>query len=628
MRRSGVHRTDLFEPCLVVSPGTDAGRRDDSRTPVPLPPDARLAILRDRIPDPRSRDGHRAAIRDHPLGSTAVIVWRAVRGDRARLGPTLASVAVALVLIAIAIGPAEAASGPTRLSDAAVDPRTATTSTTVTFSVTYRNREGSPVDWARVIVGGTSQALVATGPEDWKRDVRLTWSGRIPAGTHAVAFEAMSRDRFTDRLDAGSLTVTPAPTPAPTPTPTPGPTPAATATSRPTTAPTPAPSVAPTPTSRPTSAPSAHPTATATPRPPSSSMSTASPGVSSDGPSGGASTPVAPGPPGPDAGGAATSEPSDVPGSGSAPTDPDAAGDPEVPEPSADAIGVLDPGRGPSSAPGGWSGGSGGSGGSSGSGGTGPDTTSGGVSGSSGGVGDLGPVVGAIGSIAFGQSAVSPLGLVLTLAATSSVVGATMALSLFGKRRRHGEQPEDDVTMAGHAAEGLVVAASTLIGQGMPVVSQAVPGAPADAEADMPRWRRPSLLEARKADPLRDATVVPRLTFDHGLVGALDGRERRVIRYSVVRLLDTPDELRAAEIGFLDHGDEVQLLEKRGVYWLVLCPDGRRGWIHKMTLGDVIVEASPTSPSATMPIDADSWTMGEGVDRDVLAAYLESRRRP
>ena len=108
----------------------------------------------------------------------------------------------------------------------------------------------------------------------------------------------------------------------------------------------------------------------------------------------------------------------------------------------------------------------------------------------------------------------------------------------------------------------------------------------------MPRWRRPSLLEARKADPIRDAIDAPRLTFDHGLVGPIDGRERRLIRYSLVRLLDIPDELRGTEIAFLDQGDEVQLLEKRGVYWLVLCPDGRQGWIHKMTLGDQLGDSA------------------------------------
>ena len=143
----------------------------------------------------------------------------------------------------------------------------------------------------------------------------------------------------------------------------------------------------------------------------------------------------------------------------------------------------------------------------------------------------------------------------------------------------------------------------------------------------MPRWRRPSLMEARKADPIRDAVAAPRLTFDHGLVGPLDGRERRLIRYTLVRLLDMPDELRGTEIGSLDQGDEVQLLEKRGTYWLVLCPDGAPGL-------DPQDDArrrrrrrrlSPSAPTATMPIAADTWTMGDDVDGDVLSAYLESR---
>jgi len=146
----------------------------------------------------------------------------------------------------------------------------------------------------------------------------------------------------------------------------------------------------------------------------------------------------------------------------------------------------------------------------------------------------------------------------------------------------------------------------------------------------LPRWRRPSLLQARKADPIRDTTPAPRLTFDEGLTGPLGGRERRVVRYRVVRLLDTPDELRGQEIGYLDQGDEVQLLDKYGAYCLVVAPDGQQGWLHKMTLGDV-VDAEGTNrdgPSASMGMAADSWTMGEAdVDSDVLEAYLESRRR-
>ena len=217
---------------------------------------------------------------------------------------------------------------------------------------------------------------------------------------------------------------------------------------------------------------------------------------------------------------------------------------------------------------------------------------------------------------------------------TTGAVTAAMAFGLFGRRRRDDDDPSDDV-LAAAAARGLEVAAGgprrrrcrgTMNG-GAAMPSGDI--AAADLEALMPRWRRPSLIQARKADPIRDDTPAPRLTFDQGLVGPLDGRERRVIRYRVVRLLDSPDELRGAEIGYLDQGDEVQLLEKYGAYWLVLCPDGRQGWIHKMTLGETDREEGPAEgPVATMPTVADTWTMGEAdIDSDVLAAYLESRRR-
>lgn len=228
-----------------------------------------------------------------------------------------------------------------------------------------------------------------------------------------------------------------------------------------------------------------------------------------------------------------------------------------------------------------------------------------------------------------------------TLVTTTGIVALGMALGLFGRRRREGDG--DDV-MAMAAAMGVSVAHGDLAAAGRSGV--AVGDAPEarddvaaasgavleteDMEALMPRWRRPSLLQARKADPIRDSTPAPRLTFDQGLVGPLDGRERKLVRYRVVRLLDSPDELRGQEVGYLDQGDEVQLLEKYGAFWLVRSPDGQQGWLHKMTLGEVFEEDAPPSegPVATMPIGAESWTMGEAdVDGDVFEAYLESRRR-
>ena len=211
-----------------------------------------------------------------------------------------------------------------------------------------------------------------------------------------------------------------------------------------------------------------------------------------------------------------------------------------------------------------------------------------------------------------------------TLLTTTGAVAAAMAFGLFGRRRRDDDDLSDE-ELAAAAALGLELVPAGVTGLAAADGAAVQPLAASEMEALMPRWRRPSLLQARKADPIRDATPAPRLTFDQGLVGPLDGRERRLIRYRVVRLLDSPDELRGAEIGYLDQGDEVQLLEKYGAYWLVLCPDGRQGWLHKMTLGELIVEDGRAEGAvATMPTVADTWTMGDAdVDSDVAAGRAD-----
>ena len=116
-------------------------------------------------------------------------------------------------------------------------------------------------------------------------------------------------------------------------------------------------------------------------------------------------------------------------------------------------------------------------------------------------------------------------------------------------------------------------------------VAALVPAAPVElppgvdpTEAGLPRWRRPSLLQARKTDPLRSAVGAASLTFADGVVAPYEGLERRRIRYRLVRLLDLPDDVRSTEIGVLDEGDEVQVTSRRtGTYRLVLCPDGQQG---------------------------------------------------
>ena len=134
----------------------------------------------------------------------------------------------------------------------------------------------------------------------------------------------------------------------------------------------------------------------------------------------------------------------------------------------------------------------------------------------------------------------------------------------------------------------------------------------------MPRWRRPSLAEARKADPGTSLAAIEaeRLTFARGAVASDPANERRRIRYRMVRLSDSPDEILGQEIGRLDQGDEVELLERSGLYWKVRTPLGEVGWVHKMTLGDVVTDT-----------DTSAATDDAEADIDVQAAFNEAQAR-
>lgn len=226
---------------------------------------------------------------------------------------------------------------------------------------------------------------------------------------------------------------------------------------------------------------------------------------------------------------------------------------------------------------------------------------------------------------------------------TTTTTTVAMAFFLFGKRRRDGEPPEPDEVLAARAAAFSMAPASTLV----PVGADPLGGTRGVGDAGIPRWRRPSLLEARKADPLRSTAVPDRLSFDRGAVLPDANAERRRIRYRNVTLLDAPDELRGAEAGFLDEGDEVQLLQKSGSYWLVLCPNGESGWVHRMVLGDVVTEESRSDAFNAarrsfggQRVDADTAGAAGGEDpsegaeldrsidedgTDLLSAYLRSR---
>jgi hypothetical protein len=497
----------------------------------------------------------------------------------------LAAVCAALFVILALVAPVLAVEGPTKLYDVSVSPSSGTPTTTITFQVGYRNREGSAPAYVSVVIDGAAHALATDGSTTWKSGATYHWSSKLPAGTHTISFEAMSRDKFSDTADGGTVTITipPSPTPTPKPDPTPAPTP------RPTPAPTP----------RPTSTPAADPTPSPTDAPVATPSAVVG-GGATGGTGAGGTTDSTGGDGSPDGGGDTVTG-GGLLGSGDGQPSGDAMDDGSGRSTNAltsDASGLTggDPTTGaPVSGPGG-------AGGSA----EAPNGAHGVVTGGTG----WGAFASALETLGIHQP--PTVTMVPMLVGTTTALTTAFAFAIFGKKRRDEEPPAPDEVLRANAARGERNVPGGEVVNGV-VRAATIPG-PIDVEAGMPRWRRPSLLEARKADPSRSIASNHRMSFEDGAVSATDGRERRTIRYAVVRLLDAPDELRSAEIGQLDHGDEVQLIERSGTYWLVLCPDGRQGWLHKMTLGEIVSDAQPAS------FDRD-------VDDDVLAAFFTARAR-
>jgi hypothetical protein len=146
-----------------------------------------------------------------------------------------------------------------------------------------------------------------------------------------------------------------------------------------------------------------------------------------------------------------------------------------------------------------------------------------------------------------------------------------------------------------------------------PMVASMAPSQDIDPESLMPRWRRPSLLAARREDPTRVArTGRPSLKFPPG---ADSLATRRIVRYAVVALLDRPDEVLGRQVADLVSGDEVEVLESTGPFWQVVCPDGRQGWVHRTTLGAVGAESLSFGRRVEPSPDTD----------DLLTAVLSAR---
>lgn len=188
-----------------------------------------------------------------------------------------------------------------------------------------------------------------------------------------------------------------------------------------------------------------------------------------------------------------------------------------------------------------------------------------------------------MGSVLGGVIAAAVLaGVATTTAIAAGIVLAGIAGLVMAARRPRRSTAADEIAamMAEESAPR-----PTLDPTGSAAVEAMAPAATreVDPEANMPRWRRPSLLEARRSDPTRQAPAyrLPmRFTADQ-----IAAEDVRIVRYAVVPILDRPDEVLGRRVADLETGDEVQVLGASGGFLEVHSPNGDRGWLHRTTVG-------------------------------------------
>ena len=174
----------------------------------------------------------------------------------------------------------------------------------------------------------------------------------------------------------------------------------------------------------------------------------------------------------------------------------------------------------------------------------------------------------------------SPFDIALVLIAW--VAFATAGSLLFRVRPRPEDRGGDDLPPFTFAMATAGAAASVADGGAAPPagVPEAVDDIP-DPEALIPRWRRPSLQAARQSHWAEEGTRVPQ-RFPAGAPAG----DRRIVAYRLVLVSDRPDDRDAVELGRVDRGDEVELLQRDKGFALVRAPDGLEGWIDASTLDE------------------------------------------
>ena len=146
-------------------------------------------------------------------------------------------------------------------------------------------------------------------------------------------------------------------------------------------------------------------------------------------------------------------------------------------------------------------------------------------------------------------------------------------------------------------------------------------------EAHIPRWRRQSVREARAASERAPAAPAVKMRFH---TDPEPGAERFQVRYALVTMTDTMDELTGTRVGELQSGDEVEVIDRHGTWVMVRTPYGIEGWIHRTTLGSRVVPKETAETGAPMNVAGAAPATGSSDPspqlEDILATITAQRQ--
>lgn len=186
------------------------------------------------------------------------------------------------------------------------------------------------------------------------------------------------------------------------------------------------------------------------------------------------------------------------------------------------------------------------------------------------------------------------------------VVGSFAAIVLLGIARRR-------LTASTNAASG----------------SGSEPGVESPSDAFVPRWLRPSLAAARAGTG--STTVIRAAAADaippdrppRVFTGAIGpGVERVLVRYDRVPLLDVPNDALGRTKAELDGNDEVEVIERDGIWAQVRTPTGAVGWVPTMTIAQRA--GASTDDDSAAPTSSATPGPAPAADEPALEALIEA----